>query len=90
MKQHSAWLSCFQIYLGGLDNFLQPGKSLQSQKNFTGCLENVWFDYMNIIRDARAGQARFASHGSVLYGACQVSICVGLLCRVSSVFWVII
>ena len=63
-----------KIHLGGIDNFLQPGKELLSLQNFTGCMENVWFNYMNIIKDARMFQPRFALHGSVLLGQCQVML----------------
>ncbi|PAA67861.1 hypothetical protein BOX15_Mlig032672g1 [Macrostomum lignano] len=40
------------IYLGGMDVFTnKPG--LLVRKNFTGCLENVWLNGLNLIRDAR-------------------------------------
>jgi len=61
-----------KIYLGGLDNFLQPGKRLITRQNFTGCMENVWFNYMNIIKDARMNQPRYAINGAVQFGACML------------------
>ena len=63
-----------QIHLGGIDSFLQPGKRLQVRSNFTGCMENVWFDSMNIIKDARKGQPRFALHGDMFLQECRVSV----------------
>ncbi len=63
----------FQIHLGGVDTFLQPGKVLNVRNNFRGCMENVWWNYMNIIKDTRMLQDRFESHGGVQYGTCQVS-----------------
>ena len=68
-----------QIHLGGIDTFLQPGKTLLVRKNFQGCMENVWWNYMNIIKDTRMRQPRFESHGSVQYGVCQVNICLYLV-----------
>ena len=62
-----------QIHVGGLDNFLQVGKRLVSRENFSGCMENVWFNYMDVIKDARMQQPRFTVHGNVLFGFCRVS-----------------
>ncbi len=61
-----------QIHLGGVDTFLQPGKRLNVRRNFEGCMENVWWNYMNIIKDTRMGQERFQSQGAIQYGVCQV------------------
>ena len=61
-----------QVHLGGIDNFLQQGKPLRSGTNFTGCMENVWFNNMNILKDMHTQQAKFQSHGSVMLGMCQV------------------
>ena len=63
-----------QIHLGGIDTFLQPGKTLNVRKNFQGCMENVWWNYMNIIKDTRMKQTRFESHGGIQYGVCQVHV----------------
>lgn len=60
------------INLGGIDSFLQPGKLLLSKKNFTGCMENVWFNYMNMIKDMRMGQKRFSAVGDISLGTCLV------------------
>jgi contactin associated protein-like 2 len=62
-----------KIFLGGLDNFLQPGKRLITRQNFSGCMENVWFNYMNIIKDSRMNVPRFTINGAVQYGSCQLS-----------------
>jgi contactin associated protein-like 2 len=60
-----------KVHLGGLDNFLQVGKRLITRQNFTGCMENVWFNYMNIIKDARMQHPRFEVVGNVIFGICQ-------------------
>jgi len=39
-------------------------------------MENVWFNYMDVIKDARMKQPRFSVHGSVLFGFCRVSACI--------------
>ena len=65
-----------QIHIGGLDNFLQSSVPLKTRRNFTGCMENVWFDYMNIIKDARMNQPRFQMIGAVMQGSCQVETIV--------------
>lgn len=63
-----------KIHLGGIDNFLQPGKRLRVRQNFTGCMENVWFNYMNMIQDSRTNQQRFQVYGDVIYGYCRSEI----------------
>ncbi|KAI0211781.1 Neurexin-4 [Lamellibrachia satsuma] len=60
------------IHLGGLDTFLKPGKRLYSTRNFKGCMENVWFNYMDFISDARIGLERFKLHGSIGLGTCDM------------------
>ena len=61
-----------QIQVGGLDRFMQPGKRMQTRSNFTGCIENMYFNGLNVIRDARLQNPRFQSHGGVTYRACMV------------------
>ncbi len=63
-----------KINLGGIDSFLKAGKTLYSRKNFTGCIENVWFDDMNILKDLKLNTERFENHGSVMLGTCQSHI----------------
>lgn len=60
------------IHLGGIDSYLQPGKRLYTREGFEGCMENAWFNHMNIIKDARMGQPRFAIHGAIMHGVCQL------------------
>lgn len=64
------------IHLGGIYSFLQPGKTLFSRKNFTGCMENVWFDHMNILKDLRMNTERFEAHGAIMLGQCQVETAI--------------
>ena len=68
------YIRCFfiQVHLGGIDTFMQPGKTMYVRSNFTGCLENVWFNYMNIIQDTRKERERFNIHGNVMIGTCMV------------------
>ena len=61
-----------QIHLGGIDNFIPAGKRINVRRNFTGCMENAWFNHMNIIKDVRMNQPRFKLHGAVMLGMCQV------------------
>lgn len=82
-------VNCFQIHVGGLDNFLQSSVPLMTRQNFTGCIENVWFDYMNLIKDARMEQPRFAMIGAVMVGGCQVdSIVPWTFPTVDAYLWV--
>ena len=37
-------------------------------------MENVWFNYMNIIQDTRKERDRFNIHGNVMIGTCMVSL----------------
>jgi len=68
------------VAVGGMDTFLHPGKRLYTRQNFTGCMENVWFNYMNILKDMRLQEGdegtRFHVHGAMMPGTCQISTVV--------------
>jgi len=42
-------------------------------------MENVWFNYMDVIKDARMKQPRFTVYGGVMFGFCRVSSCTVIL-----------
>ncbi|XP_060068811.1 neurexin-4-like [Ylistrum balloti] len=52
-----------KIYIGGVPSFDQQGLTVKT--NFAGCLENVVFNSLKIIRDAQAGQTGYQMVGSV-------------------------
>ncbi|PAA60041.1 hypothetical protein BOX15_Mlig001539g1 [Macrostomum lignano] len=41
-----------KLYLGGIDVFTNK-QGILVRNNFTGCIENVWINGLNLIRDAR-------------------------------------
>ena len=44
---------------------------MEARRNFTGCMENVWFNHMDIIKDTHMEQPRFQIHGPIVLGLCQ-------------------
>ncbi|KAL5009720.1 hypothetical protein ScPMuIL_012025 [Solemya velum] len=59
-----------KIYLGGVPTFNQNG--LTTRFNFEGCMENVIFDGIHMIRDSKGRIARFEKMGTVDYN-CMLS-----------------
>ena len=55
------------IQIGGVDTLSRPG--IQTAKNFSGCLERVLVNSMDLIKDAKEkiAPARFTMYGSVGY-----------------------
>ena len=63
-----------QIYIGGVANFDQDGINVKT--NFDGCLENVVFNSLAMIKHAQAGNAGYLSVGQVPMGC---TVCAFLI-----------
>ncbi|XP_077993034.1 contactin-associated protein-like 2 isoform X2 [Glandiceps talaboti] len=61
------------ITFGGAANFDDPGISVE--KNFVGCLENVYFNNDNILRSLEESSPNFRLHGDIQY-VCQDQVIV--------------
>ncbi|CAH1775387.1 unnamed protein product [Owenia fusiformis] len=63
-----------QLHIGGIPSFMAAGKRVMVRNNFTGCVENVFFNGINLVRDARNQVDRFSVVGGVTFDCQSVSI----------------
>ncbi|OAF69345.1 Cell recognition molecule Caspr5 [Intoshia linei] len=62
-------------------------KKLLSYKNFTGCLDRVWFDGIDMLENARIKEHRFEKNSDVIYNGCKISSisCLNFLTEESNI-----
>ncbi|XP_029633411.1 neurexin-4 [Octopus sinensis] len=59
-----------KLFVGGLPTFTKPGITVRH--NFYGCIENVVFNNLRLIRDAKQQLPRYSIHGTPAY-SCQLA-----------------
>ncbi|GIX99848.1 neurexin-4 [Caerostris darwini] len=61
-----------EIHVGGIQNFNQVG--IVSTKNFTGCIENLFFNNTNFISELKDKKAQYRQYGDLTYTCHQEQV----------------